>query len=74
MGKIVRLGRVFRPRLEVEHRQSISADEWVFAFEHIGEQGRRFVGMYRDVAAAFTVAMAWRNQGVRIACVERRQP
>jgi hypothetical protein len=74
MSKIVRLRRAFRPRLEVEHRQSISSGDWTFAFEHIGEQGRRFVGMYRDVAAAFAVAMAWRNQGVRIACVERRQP
>jgi hypothetical protein len=73
MSRIVRLNRVFRPRLEVEHRQSISSDEWEFAFEHVGEHGRRFVGMYRDVAAAFAVALVWRNQGVRIACVERGQ-
>jgi hypothetical protein len=74
MSGIVRLNRVFRPRLEVEHLQSTSSDKWVFAFEHIGEHGRRFVGTYRDVALAFGVAMAWRNQGVRTACVERRQP
>jgi hypothetical protein len=74
MGKIIRLGRAFRPRLEVEHRQSILSDEWEFAFEHVGQRGRHFVGKYRDVAAAFAVALAWRNQGVRIACVERRQP
>ena len=74
MGKIVRLSRVFRPRLEVEHRQSISSEEWVFALEHVGEHGRRFLGTYRDVAVAFAVALAWRNQGVRIVCVERGQP
>ena len=28
MGKIVRLNRVFRPRLEISHQQSTSLDEW----------------------------------------------
>ena len=73
MGKIVRLGRVFRPRLEVEHRRSAAPDEWVFSFELVSQQGRRFLGLYGDVAAAFAVALVWRNQGVRIACVERGQ-
>ena len=74
MGKIVRLGRVFRPRLEVEHRQSISSDEWEFAFEHVGDQGRRFLGSYVDVAAAFDAALAWRNEGCRIVCIDRVRP
>jgi hypothetical protein len=73
MGKIVKLNRVFRPRLEVEHRQSTSEDG-VFALEHVGEHGRRFLGTHRDVALAFAVALAWRNQGYRVVCVERRQP
>jgi hypothetical protein len=74
MSGIVRLNRVFRPRLEIEHRQSVSSDEWEFSFEHVDQRGRHFEGKYRDVAVAFAVALAWRNQGVRTACVERRQP
>ena len=73
MGKIVKLNRVFRPRLEVEHRQFTSED-WVFALEHVGEHGRRFLGTHGDVALAFAVALAWRNHGCRVVCVERGQP
>lgn len=72
-SKIVELGRVFRPRLEIEHRQSTSSEDWIFAFEHVGEQGRQFLGTYFDVAVAFAAALAWRNRGVRIVCVGRGQ-
>jgi hypothetical protein len=73
-SKIVRLGRVFRARLEILHKQCGSSDDWEFAFELVSEQGRRFLGTYGDVALAFAVALAWRNQGVRIVCVGRGQP
>ena len=71
MGKIVRLGRVFRPRLEVEHRQSTSREDWAFSLEYIGGQGRRYLGMYMDVALAFAAAHAWRSRGVRVVVVGR---
>jgi hypothetical protein len=74
MSRIVRLNRVFRPRLEVEHRQLTSSEDWIFALDYVGEHGRRFLGTHRDVALAFAVALAWRNQGYRVVCVERGQP
>ena len=73
-SKIVKLARVFRPRLEIKHRQSTSSEGWIFAFEYVGEKGRQFVGKFEDVAIAFNVARAFRDLGVRIAFIERRQP
>jgi hypothetical protein len=46
MSKIVALNRTFRSRLEVEHRQSTSSEDWVFSFEHFGDQGRRSLGTW----------------------------
>ena len=73
-SKIVKLVRVFRSRLEIEHRQSTSSEDWIFAFEHVGDQRRRFLGSYGDVAAAFNATLAWLNQSVRIVCIERVRP
>jgi hypothetical protein len=73
-SKIVRLNRLFWPRIEVEHQQAVLTEDWFFTLHHVGEKGRHFVGMYRDVDAAFDPALAWRNRGVRVVCVDRRQP
>jgi hypothetical protein len=73
-SKIVKFGRVFQPRLEIEHRQSIPTKDWLFRVEHFGENGRHFVGKFEDVAAAFDAALSWRNQGCRIVSVDRGQP
>ena len=74
MSKVVRLPRVFRPRLEVEHRQSASSCDWEFSMHHVSDRGRRFLGIHVDVALAFAAALAWRNLGVRIVFVDGGQP
>jgi hypothetical protein len=73
-NEIVRLNRFFSPRIEVEHQQAVPTEDWFFTLHHVGEQGRHFVGMYRDVAIAFDVARAFQAIGVRVVCVDRAQP
>jgi hypothetical protein len=73
-SKIVRLNRLFRPRIEVEHRQAIPAEDWFFYFRYIGEKGRHLVGKFEDVAVAFNVARAFRAMGVRVVCVDWVRP
>jgi hypothetical protein len=74
MSNIIKLGRIFRERLEFDHRPVGSSEHWVFTFQHVGEHGRRVVGNYGDVGRAFAAARAWRNRGVRVVAVEGRQP
>jgi hypothetical protein len=71
---IIRLGRVFRSRLEVSHRQAVPTEDWFFTLQHVGEDGRHFVGKFRDVAVAFAVARAFRNRGIRVVSVDRMRP
>jgi hypothetical protein len=73
-NEIVRLNRFFWPRIEVEHQQAVPTEDWFFTLHHVGEQGRHFVGMYRDVAVAFDVARAFQAMGVRVVCVDRVRP
>jgi hypothetical protein len=73
MSNIVKLGRIFRERLEFDHRPVGSSEHWVFTFQHVSEHGRRVVGNYGDVASAFAVACEYRNRGVRVVAVERGQ-
>ena len=74
MSNIVRLRRIFRPRLEVCHHQVGSSASWAFRLEYIGELGRQLVGIYEEVGVAFFVALAFREDGVRVACIERGRP
>jgi hypothetical protein len=74
MSKVVRLPRFFHPRLEVEHRQAVPAEDWFFTLQHVSEKGRHFASKFHDVAAAFGVARAFRNRGVRVVCVDRVRP
>jgi hypothetical protein len=74
-SKIVRFDRLFRPRIEVEHRQCSSpTKDWFFTLEYVGERGPHFLGKFEDVAVAFNVARAFRNRGVRIVCVDWVRP
>jgi len=65
---------LFWPRIEVEHQQVVPTEDWFFTLHHVGEKGRRLVGKFEDVAAAFDAALSWRNQGCRIVSVDRGQP
>jgi hypothetical protein len=69
---VIPFNRIFRDRLEVEHRKL--SQSWIFELVHVSERGWLCVGTFSDVAEAFAVARAWRNCGVRIACVERNGP
>jgi hypothetical protein len=73
-SRIVRLNRLFWPRIEVEHQQVVPTEDWFFTLHHVGEKGRLLVGKFEDVAAAFDAALSWRNQGCRIVSVDRGQP
>jgi hypothetical protein len=48
-SKIVRLDRLFRPRIEIEHRQANPTEDWFFYFRYIGGKGRHLIGRCRDV-------------------------
>jgi hypothetical protein len=74
MSNIVRLGRIFRERLEVDHHPIGSSNRWTFTLAHVGENGRRVVGNHRDVAKAFNVARAFRAMGVRVVCLDWVRP
>jgi hypothetical protein len=73
-NNVVRLGRIFRERLEVDHHPIDSSDDWEFTFHHVGGHGRRFISKLGDVAEAFYLTCAFRNQGVRVVCVDRGRP
>jgi|SRR5580700_3125640 hypothetical protein len=73
-SKIVRLNRLFRPRIEIEHRQVNPTEDWFFYFRYIGGKGRHLLGKYRDVAIAFYVPRAFQAMGVRVVCVDRVRP
>jgi hypothetical protein len=73
-SNIIKLGRVYQPRLEVAHCYSFPMQVSVFRLEHVGERSRRFVGEFHEVRAAFEVARAYRNQGIRVGCVDRVLP
>jgi hypothetical protein len=73
-SKIVQLNRLFWPRIEIEHRQALPAEDWFFYFRYIGEKGRHLVGKFEDVAVAFNVARAFRAMGIRVVCVDWVRP
>ena len=73
-SNIVRLNRWFRPRIEVEHRQAVPTGDWIFTLHYVDKKGRLFVGNFEDAEAAFNVARVFRDQGVRIVCVDGVQP
>ena len=73
-SKIVRLNRLFRPRIEIEHRQANPTKDWFFYFRYIGEKGRHLLGKFRDVAIAFNVARAFQAMGLRVVCVDWVRP
>ena len=74
MSNIVGLGRIYRERLEVDHRPIGSSSRWTFTLAHVGEHGRRVVGNHRDVAVALAATRVWRDRGVRIVAVDRGRP
>ena len=74
MSEVVRLPRTFRDRMEFWHAPRSGGDDWRFSFEYVHAEGRCFIGSWADVAVAFSVAIAFRNAGVRIVAIEGGEP